>query len=178
MMKNLLIAILIVGVFLSGGCAKRIEVVTIEKERVDQNLMSGNKGFVMGNHPPDDEPKIRSKTRTIYQVTVELPEYAYRDWNKYKTIDNEVWGNRGYIYGGQKPLRLTPPELEKKARDLPAEDVPIARPIKLPKEKSASSEFIKKSETREVVLPKKEKSVSEPYALKPHVRYVPVVVAP
>ncbi|MCP4649825.1 MAG: LysM peptidoglycan-binding domain-containing protein [PVC group bacterium] len=71
----------------------------------------------MGTPPPQDEPKYRSSTRTIYQIKVELPEYAYKDWSKYKTVDKELWGNRGYIYGGAQIKKMSEPakiQVEKK----------------------------------------------------------------
>ncbi|MFH2138595.1 MAG: LysM peptidoglycan-binding domain-containing protein [Candidatus Omnitrophota bacterium] len=132
-MKSLLIAVLIVSMLSVSGCAKRIEIVTVEKERVDQNLSQGNKGFFMGTPPPEDTPKERLKTRKVYQVTVELPEYMYKDWDKYKTDDKELWGNRGYICGGPKAGKEPTPQKRLKK---------IA-PIELPNEESGVKEFEK-----------------------------------
>ncbi|MBI4846577.1 MAG: LysM peptidoglycan-binding domain-containing protein [Candidatus Omnitrophica bacterium] len=85
---------------LTSGCAKRVKIETIEKERIDQGI-SGNRGFFSGNPPPADETKEKFIKREIYQVTLDLPPYP--EWKNFRfepTNDKDLWGNRGYVYGG------------------------------------------------------------------------------
>ncbi len=121
-MRQILIGIFILSFLGMLGCSKRIEVTKIEKERLDQNISAGNRGFFTGTPPPIDQSKERVRTRTTYEVRVELPPYP--EWKKYKSEDKKMWGNRGYIYGG--PQVITPPQVE---TEKPA-------PILLPEEKS------------------------------------------
>jgi len=114
-MKKLFIIFLIIGVtgLISGGCAKRMDITSIEKDRVDQDISSGNKGFISGDAPPQEQAAPRAKTRKIYQVTLELPPYA--EWKNFQfepTVDKELWGNRGYIYGGPQTIEPLPDEPE------------------------------------------------------------------
>lgn len=144
------------------GCAKRIEIVTIEKERIDQDLSKGNKGFLKGTPPQQKEPKERGTKRTYYQVTIEMPPYV--EWRDYpKTVDEELWGNRGYIYGG--PQTITPQKGKKEAKqeegrkeaiilpmeDEPAdleEDVELIIPEDIPATEPAYTEYVvKKGDT-------------------------------
>ncbi len=94
----------VVGV-LSSGCAKRVHVATVEKERIDQDSATGNKGFIAGTKPPSDAAGGHKTTRRIYQVTVEMPPYP--EWKNFRfepTEDKDMGGNRGYIYGGPQAL--------------------------------------------------------------------------
>jgi nucleoid-associated protein YgaU len=130
-MKKILPLVLIISIMSLGisGCAQRVSVAKVEKERVDQQI-SGNKGFISGSIPPEDQPKQRSQTRTIYQVTMEVPPYA--EWKNFrdseKTIDKDIWGNRGYIYGG--------PQAISHDDDMRSEDMQSEEDIILPDETS------------------------------------------
>lgn len=87
------------------GCVKRVSVKTIEKQRIDQNTSSGNQGYLLGEKPPVEETKEKQTTRKIYQVTFEVPPYAeWKNFRNEKTVDKELWGNRGYIYGGPQAI--------------------------------------------------------------------------
>lgn len=80
-----------------SGCV--IRTYTVEMERVDQEI-SGNRGVIMGTPPPVSETEQVKKTRTIYNVEVELPS-GYRTVQEIK--DKELYGNRGYIHGSVAP---------------------------------------------------------------------------
>ena len=138
-MKNVLIIFLIMGLLTSvAGCAKRIEVVTLEKDRVDQDIATGNKGYLRGTPPPEETAKERTTTRKYYQVTLELPPYP--EWREYKTtVDTELWGNRGYIYGGPQGIKRRSEKKEK-----------VKEEIVLPDEIETAVE------EEEVVLPEEE----------------------
>jgi len=141
-MKNVLIIFLIMGLLASvAGCAKRIEVVTLEKDRVDQDIAAGNKGYLRGTPPLEKTPKERTTTRKYYQVTLELPPYP--EWREYKTtVDTELWGNRGYIYGGPQGIKRRSEKKEK-----------VKEEIILPDQMET---MIEEEDDMEVVLPKEE----------------------
>lgn len=126
-MKKNLIFILVFSLICSSlsGCLKRVDITSIEKERVDQDVSSGNKGFIAGTPPPEDQVKERSQTRHVYQVVLELPPYPeWKNFNFKPTIDKKLWGNRGYIYGG--PQIISEPEPEPQQEEevvLPDEEI-------------------------------------------------------
>lgn len=161
-MQRWVSSIMIIALVSAGlvGCAKRIEIVTVEKERVDQDLSKGNQGFLKGTSAPDGKAQPRDTKRAYYQVTIEVPPYA--EWRDYpKTVDTELWGNRGYIYGG--PQTITPKMVKKEVESeqkngkkeivLPMEDEPaeLSEDVELiiPEDVSATepaySEYVVKS---------------------------------
>ena len=90
--------------FILSGCVVR--TYRQARDRVDQDLNIGNRGFIAGE-VPKEEPKDRKTTRTTQIVEVELHsrikfENAPKEepTPKEKTQDKEIWGNRGYIEGG------------------------------------------------------------------------------
>ena len=126
-MRRILIAGIVICVFALNisGCVKRVSIKTIEKVRVDQDTTSGNKGYISGVKPPSETTEKKQKTRKIYQVTLEIPPYA--EWKNFRpqhTEDKELWGNRGYVYGG--PQAVIPQKEEKEE----------PQPIILPEESS------------------------------------------
>ena len=64
-----LLVVGLVFVFLLSGCVVRTYKLT--KDRVDQNLSGGNRGYLMGNAPAG-EPQARKSTRTTQVIEVEL----------------------------------------------------------------------------------------------------------
>ena len=130
-MKRIVIASIVICLFALNlsGCVKRVSIKTIEKERVDQDTSSGNKGYISGTRPPVDEAEPKKQTRKIYQVTVQVPPYA--EWKNFRsepTEDKELWGNRGYIYGGPQAVMQDEQE-EPEAVILPEEVYEEADPI-------------------------------------------------
>lgn len=110
-------------VFLLTGCVVRTYPVT--KDRVDQNLGVGNRGYLKGEVPAG-EVKERKTTRTSQIVEVELyPPIRFEKMPKPKPIetkpigpvektqDQQVWGNRGYITQSETPEIVEPTTLEK-----------------------------------------------------------------
>ena len=82
------------------------------KERVDQGLNVGNRGYLQGQ-VPSGEVKERKATRTTQVVEVELhspirfermpkPKTAVTEPIQ-KTEDADLWGNRGFITGRNIP---------------------------------------------------------------------------
>jgi len=147
-----LIMILCVLSLNMSGCVKRFSVVAVDELRVDQTE-SGNKGFITGSIPPEDQPKERATTRKIYQVTMEVPPYiGWKNFKDEKTPDKEIWGNRGYIYGG--PDSMMSQEIEQN-------ETPLQQDIVLPDENSYQE--IEEDIVPEIVMPepvKKQESFS------------------
>lgn len=80
-----------------SGCVMRS--YTTEMDRVDQEIY-GNRGVIMGTPPAVEETQQVRKTRTIYNLEVELPS-AYRTSQEIE--DKDLYGNRGYVRGGVTP---------------------------------------------------------------------------
>ncbi|MDD5156003.1 MAG: LysM peptidoglycan-binding domain-containing protein [Candidatus Omnitrophica bacterium] len=57
-----------------SGCTVR--TYTAVKDRVDQDLDTGNKGYIAGKAPQSTEGKERKATRTTYVTEIELPVFA------------------------------------------------------------------------------------------------------
>jgi nucleoid-associated protein YgaU len=103
-----------------SGCVVRTYPLT--KDRIDQDLNMGNRGYVGGQTPAIEE-KERKTTRTTQVVEVELssPLKFERAPKKTpvermpleKTRDEEAWGNRGYISQSQTPEIQEPVQQEK-----------------------------------------------------------------
>ncbi len=75
MQKQKVFYILSLGiVLLLSGCAVRRYELT--QDRVDQNLSSGNRGYLQGQAPQIDE-STRKTTRTTHVVEVEMPDIKF-----------------------------------------------------------------------------------------------------
>jgi len=102
-------------VFLSSGCVVRTYQMT--KDRIDQDLNSGNRGYFKGQ-APSEEGKERKTTRTTQVVEIEfhspikferMPKERLAEKEPpEKTEDKEIWGNRGYISKSETPEILEP----------------------------------------------------------------------
>ncbi len=93
-------------VFLLCGCVVRTYPLT--KERIDQDLASGNRGYVKGATAGEEQMKERKTTRTTQVLEVELHapikfEKMPKAKQQEKTPDEEIWGNRGYITKTEPP---------------------------------------------------------------------------
>jgi len=70
-MKNTLTKILLLGsVLVLAGCTVRSYPLT--RDRVDQSLTEGNRGYIMGHPSTAAAPTLKSETRTVQIVEVEL----------------------------------------------------------------------------------------------------------
>jgi len=86
-------------VFILSGCVVRTYQVT--KDRVDQNMSEGNRGYMKGQPPKGSETE-RKMTRTTEVVEVELRSpIKFEKKPKVKTVDApqeaQVPGNQGYM---------------------------------------------------------------------------------
>jgi len=92
--------------FLLSGCVVRTYQTT--RDRIDQDLSAGNRGYLQGQMPPSDD-RERKATRTTQVVEVELyPPFKFEKKSAAKTGEtekmpmqemgqDEALGNRGYI---------------------------------------------------------------------------------
>ena len=102
MRKGILYLAGLAFIFMISGCVVR--TYPLVRDRVDQNMSSGNRGYMQGkSEAPAKEPE-RRMTRTTHVVEVELhPPVKFEKMPKpkaeEKTEDRQVWGNRGYVTG-------------------------------------------------------------------------------
>jgi len=100
--NNLVYLLGLVCVFILSGCVVRTYPLT--KDRVDQDLASGNRGYLNGQSPSSSEVKERKTTRTTQAIEIELHSpIKFEKAPKIKAqgdsgiLKTEVEGNRGYI---------------------------------------------------------------------------------
>lgn len=110
-----LLALTAAAAVLLSGCTVRSYKVT--KDRVDQDLTAGNKGYLCGSAPAQEAPVEKKKTRDTQVVEVE-----FRPWFKFEkapkaqekpvaaekeeyldTQEDYSDGNRGYIFESETP---------------------------------------------------------------------------
>ncbi|OGX46148.1 MAG: hypothetical protein A3G38_02750 [Omnitrophica WOR_2 bacterium RIFCSPLOWO2_12_FULL_51_8] len=101
---------------LASGCIVRTYPLT--RDRIDQDLSSGNRGFLKGN-APGEEPQGRKATRTTQVVEIELrPPIKFESLGKPKAAANVapasseaapvMEGNRGYLTQSESPEGAAP----------------------------------------------------------------------
>lgn len=102
-------AVVLCLAFILSGCVVRTYPVT--RDRVDQDLSAGNRGYLAGEIPEGEQAEERKATRTTQVVEVELyPPIRFEKMPKpapveksgliEKTEDQKLWGNRGFITPG------------------------------------------------------------------------------
>lgn len=69
-MSNIFSAVVLLSAFLLSGCVVRTYKVT--RDRVDQNLTGGNRGYLMGNAPQSIGAQERKSKRSTHVVEIEL----------------------------------------------------------------------------------------------------------
>ena len=67
-----LLGILTLSAFVLSGCLVSTRTYPLTKERVDQNLSSGNRGYLTGQPPAEESGKPRKATRVTQVVEVEF----------------------------------------------------------------------------------------------------------
>lgn len=87
-------------IFILSGCVVRTYQLT--KDRVDQDLNIGNRGYLIGEPSEGVGVPVKKKTRTIRAVEIELhTPIKFEKTPKPRPIekmeDKTIWGNRGYI---------------------------------------------------------------------------------
>lgn len=103
------------GALILSGCVVRTYPLT--RDRIDQDLYSGNRGYLMGQAPSAEE-KERRATRTTQIVEVELGSpLRFERRSSAKSMEeleaskpevnteekSEVWGNQGYTTQSVSP---------------------------------------------------------------------------
>jgi len=98
--------LMLLSVFALSGCVVR--TYQVAKDRIDQDLTSGNRGYIMGQAPKDIETRERKLTRQTQVVEVELHSpIKFEKKTKVESVklqevkpqQEEAVGNRGYISG-------------------------------------------------------------------------------
>ena len=97
-----------------AGCVVRTYPLT--KERIDQDLTAGNRGYIMGKTPVVRGEKERKATRTTQVVEIELHSpikfekmpKTPKEVPAEKTETEPIEGNRGYITQSITPEILQP----------------------------------------------------------------------
>ncbi|MBI5873466.1 MAG: LysM peptidoglycan-binding domain-containing protein [Candidatus Omnitrophica bacterium] len=76
-MKKIFFVILLPALLLlsATGCT-RVRTYAVEKDRVDQQLESGNQGFLAGTPKESDITKPRKLTRKTYVTEIEVGRYS------------------------------------------------------------------------------------------------------
>jgi len=99
--NNLVYLLGLVCVFILSGCVVRTYPLT--RDRVDQDLAAGNRGYLKGQSP-SGEVKERKSTRTTQAIEIELHSpIKFEKAPKVKIQESaaisktEIEGNRGYI---------------------------------------------------------------------------------
>ncbi len=94
--------------FILSGCVVRSYPLT--RERVDQDLSTGNRGYLQGRAPAS-EGQERETTRTTRVVEIELHSpIKFERMHKAKTEENVSEGNKGYITQSVSPEIAEPPQ--------------------------------------------------------------------
>lgn len=103
-----------------SGCA--VKTYTVVKDRVDQDLSAGNKGYITGTAPQDAQTSERKATRKTYVTEVELPLF------------------------GRPRLKPAPAlqETESESAALASEETPTAQPERIEKYKVVSGDTLEK----------------------------------
>jgi len=96
--------------FVLSGCVVRTYPLT--RDRVDQDLTTGNRGFIKGTESPSSSTEEKKTTRTTQIVEVEFrplvkfekaPKQDMSSMAIQETQTEEVMGNRGYITQSVSP---------------------------------------------------------------------------
>lgn len=112
MKKYKLFSVLIlISVFAASGCTVRTYSVT--KDRLDQDLSGGNRGYLKGESSQGDSAQ-RKSTRTVQMVEMEIgspikfekapKQKQAGEAKEEEAQDTALWGNRGYINEGDASM--------------------------------------------------------------------------
>lgn len=96
--------ILILGTAVAlSGCVVRTYPLT--KDRIDQDLTAGNRGYLKGNAPAASEEKERKTTRTTQAIEIELrsPIKFEKTAKAPQAVEEPlITGNRGFVNQAQE----------------------------------------------------------------------------
>lgn len=85
MNRRKVFCLMLLGVIMVlSGCSVRRYDLT--QDRVDQNLSSGNRGYLQGQAPAIDESS-RKMTRTTHVVEIEIPDIKFGKKAKAKSVE-------------------------------------------------------------------------------------------
>lgn len=117
-MKNLkaLHVLLLASIFVLSGCTVRTYKLT--RDRIDQDLSSGNRGYLQGQAPQDEASRKTTRTTRVVEVELSSPiKFEKKAKTKYvevpamqRTGEGASMGNRGYITQSVSPEIVEPQE--------------------------------------------------------------------
>ena len=104
---NAALMLIFMAIFITSGCTVRVYKMT--KERVDQELSSGNRGYIKGE-AKEGIPE-RKAFRDVNVVEVELGQPVVKELPAESSVasrsqiseDSETYGNKGYIFRSVTP---------------------------------------------------------------------------
>ncbi len=111
--RSMLTVLILCSVFALSGCVVRTYQVT--KDRVDQDLSMGNRGYLMGQPPKDTGIKERKATRQTHVMEIELSspikfvksKKAVESTEKKEVVEETSEGNRGYLGSVETPQKAS-----------------------------------------------------------------------
>ncbi|MFA5320845.1 MAG: LysM peptidoglycan-binding domain-containing protein [Candidatus Omnitrophota bacterium] len=74
--ESMVLGILTLSAFVLSGCLVTTKTYPLTKDRVDQSLSSGNRGYLKGQAPAEADNKPRKTTRVTRVVEVEFGDQA------------------------------------------------------------------------------------------------------
>jgi len=94
---------LVLSIFTISGCTVRTYQLT--RDRIDQDLSSGNRGYLKGNPPLEEKERKSTRTTQVVEVEIGSPMKFEKKQPVKKTsaADEEIVGNRGYLTESQTP---------------------------------------------------------------------------
>ncbi len=90
MMRMTRIAVALAAALVVAGCGTRVKTYVVDKERVDQDLSTGNAGYLTGAPDPAELSRERKLTRQTYVVEVELPAGTAKKTQLVEEVSHEA----------------------------------------------------------------------------------------
>jgi nucleoid-associated protein YgaU len=90
-------------ILILSGCAARTYKVV--KMRVDQDLTTGNKGYIMGAAAQATQEKERKATRATYVTEIEMPTFAKSPKASKPAATEEATQEEPYVATAQKSVK-------------------------------------------------------------------------
>ena len=110
-MKSAFAVLFILCVFFLSGCTVRTYKVT--KDRIDQDLSQGNRGFIAGTPPPEGERKL---TRQVQTVEIELPSILksksrVKEQAREEAVEEKAETAEAVEKSVEQPIEVNPQEI-------------------------------------------------------------------
>jgi nucleoid-associated protein YgaU len=93
--ETMMLGILTLSAFVLSGCLVTTRTYPLTKDRVDQSLSSGNRGYLKGQAPADADNKPRKTTRVTQVVEVEFGNQAAKQQPAAQQTAEPVYSGSG-----------------------------------------------------------------------------------